>query len=1016
MIKYLIRHPVSVFVIFAAVVVVSVVALIKLPTSLLPAIDLPELLIKTDCGKISAEDVSRQVSPVLVSKLVSLPGLDKIVARSEDGHSIVNIRFVPGTDMNTSFYEATERIESAIRLLPADVSYPAIIRRGFYDIPVCFLTVTLKTSPIGKFAPSAPFFELTQWVNNSLIPALEQSDKIAFADASGLETPKIIVVPKRNYLQAGLTPEHLARSLILQNKELQSIKLRENNVYVNYSVGNPLKDLESIKNTLVEFGGSWFYLNSIADVQLISEPKGFFLADGRQAIMVALYKKEGASLHDFRRSVDNIINAQRLINPDVEIKLERAQDTLVDQLLTSLFRSLLLGVLFVVLIIHMGYRQLKLVSVLLVSVSVSVILTFLLLYLMRISLNIISIAGLIVSIGLAIDFGIIVSDNILQRYKTGLPLRDAIAIGTQEIIAPILSSALTTAAIFIPLIFISGYAGMLFFDQAFTIVSSQAAAIITAIFLLPVLFNVFINERSFRFIQRDKENTVWGKLHKSIERSFLKSSKVSGITIGTVLIMGFIGVFFSEKRLYPSLPFTERELCINWNEPLTPVANFERMVLLSSLIKNKVIHQEIFVGRQKFLYGENYDFKENESCIFFTTSGPGQLDSVTRFLSGYLRTNYPQASFSFRQPLSPITKVFNTDNEKVYIKLTLDNKNQFDVSKIDSLEKDLKSLGIEINELPVRASMILLKPDMEKIAVAGITPENFYQQVKNYMAPAPVMQIPLKGSSIPVYAVNASNISINHLLESPIYNSNGSGIELGNLIKTSITSRIEQYFTDPSGTFVQFSVQPSPSLSNKLNTIVDHLNKEKYHGKLVLDDYNVENRAVLIQMIYVLTISVLLLYLILAAQFESLIIPLIVLFELPIDYSFVMLALWVTGTGLNLMSLIGLIVISGLVINDSILKIDKIIQEARSGQRLIRAVITGGKARLNSIIITSLTTILAVVPQMWGNNVSTALQNPVSLAIVIGLGAGTLVSIYLIPALFYFVYRRKQSSVMVIKP
>jgi multidrug efflux pump subunit AcrB len=98
------------------------------------------------------------------------------------------------------------------------------------------------------------------------------------------------------------------------------------------------------------------------------------------------------------------------------------------------------------------------------------------------------------------------------------------------------------------------------------------------------------------------------------------------------------------------------------------------------------------------------------------------------------------------------------------------------------------------------------------------------------------------------------------------------------------------------------------------------------------------------------------------------------------------------------------------------LKIDKIIQEARSGQRLIRAVITGGKARLNSIIITSLTTILAVVPQMWGNNVSTALQNPVSLAIVIGLGAGTLVSIYLIPALFYFVYRRKQSSVMVIKP
>lgn len=190
MIKYLIRHPVSVFVIFAAVIVVSVVALIKLPTSLLPAIDLPELLIKTDCGKMSAEDVSRQVAPVLVSKLVSLPGLDKIVARSEDGYSVVNIRFVPGTDMNTSFYEAAERIESAIRLLPSDVSYPAIVRRGFSDIPVCFLTVSLRRSPIGKFSPSQPFFELTQWVNNSLIPALEQSDKIAFADASRVGNPE----------------------------------------------------------------------------------------------------------------------------------------------------------------------------------------------------------------------------------------------------------------------------------------------------------------------------------------------------------------------------------------------------------------------------------------------------------------------------------------------------------------------------------------------------------------------------------------------------------------------------------------------------------------------------------------------------------------------------------------------------------------------------------------------------------------------------------------------------------
>lgn len=1006
MTRYFLRHPVSVLVIFSAVFVLSGVAFYRIPTSLLPAIDVPELAVKAECGKMPAATVAALVAPVLVAKLSGIPGLETAEARSRDGSLMINLRFLPGTPMNTGFYETAERIESAVRQLPSEVSYPALVRRGFSDIPVCYVTVTLQNSPIG-LSPNDKFFEMSQWAKNVLIPLLEQAEPIAFADASGLASFKLWVIPKPGYMQAGLSPERLAEALQEQNKEVRSIRLQENNVYVNFSVGNPRVDINSLKNTLVEFNGSLRYLRDIAEIKLIPDPAGFCVADGKQAILIALYKREDVSLRNFRKAVDRIVQSCNNSNPQVHIQVVRAQDPLVNQMLNSLFRSLFLGFLLVVLIILAGYKDRRLATVLIVTVPVSVFLSFLVLYLLHISLNIISIAGLIVAIGMAIDFSIIVSDNVIQRYRSGMNWGDAIALGTDELIAPILTSALTTAAIFIPLIFLSGYAGMLFFDQALTIVVSQATAVVTAITLLPVLLSKIYKNRGFALERYSVSQTLLKRMHEYIEKQFLLNKAVSVFFIGAAIAVGIVSGYLIKKQIAPALPVTEREIVVRWNEPLTATANLERLIHLTNYIKNQVQHFEIFVGRQQYLYGDSYDLKEQEACIYFSSGDSEAIGKITDSFIRELKQQYSAASFSIREPLNPVSRIFNTGGEKIYVKLYLENDEELLVSNIDALHNLLKCRSLGILETPAKSKVMIIKPDMEKLAVAGIAPESFYRQLNSYISPESILQMSVLGSSVPLCLIREESVSWMNLLNQPVLNAQGQPFPFGHFIKAVLTERVEEYYTDAAGTFVRFAIVPSSENFNSFQHWIQQLNEQGFRGKLVVEDYQGKVKAVLGDMFYILIISVILLYLILAAQFESLVIPLIVLIELPIDFSFVLLALWISGTGLNIMSLIGLVVISGLVINDSILKIDKIIQEVRSGKGLLRSVVAGGRARLNSILITSLTTIFAVVPLMFGHNLATALQNPVSLAIAVGLGAGTLVSIYLIPALFYFLYKTK---------
>ncbi|NMC40131.1 MAG: efflux RND transporter permease subunit, partial [Bacteroidales bacterium] len=542
-------------------------------------------------------------------------------------------------------------------------------------------------------------------------------------------------------------------------------------------------------------------------------------------------------------------------------------------------------------------------------------------------------------------------------------------------------------------------------DQALTIVVSQAAAVATAIFLLPVLLSLIYRNSGFSPERYSIRKFALYRMHEYIEKQFLLKKAVSVFLMGAAIVVGIISGYLIKKQIAPSLPITEQEIVIRWNEPLTATANLERLIHLTDNFKNQVQHFEIFAGRQQYLYGDSYDFKEQEACIYFSSGDIEGTEKITDLITRQLKQQYPAASFSIREPLSPVSRIFTTGGEKIYVKLYLENEGEFSVTGIDTLQKLFEGRGLRIIESPGKSKVMIIRPVMENLAMAGIAPESFYQQLNSYISPVSILQMSVLGSSVPLYLIPEESVSWMNLLNQPVLNAQGQPFPFGHFIKTVSTERVEEYYTDATGTFVRFAIVPSSENFNSFQHWIQQLNEQGFKGKLVVEDYHGKVKAVLMNMLYILIISVILLYLILAAQFESLIIPLIVLIELPVDFSFVLLALWISGTGLNIMSFIGLVVISGLVINDSILKIDKIIQEVRSGNGLLRSVLAGGRARLNSILITSLTTIFAVVPQMFGRNLATALQNPVSLAIAVGLSVGTLVSIYLIPALFYYLYK-----------
>lgn len=518
MIKFLIRRPIAVLMAFTACFIIGLVTYSTLPVSLLPDIAIPEITVQVSAANTSARELENTIVKPLRGQLIQVSTLKDIHSESRDGAGIIRLSFDYGTNTDLAFIEVNEKIDAAMNFLPKETERPKVIKASATDIPVFYLNLTLKNDTAG-YGTGEAFLDLCGFAESVIKRRIEQLPEVAMVDVTGIVERQVQIVPDENKLaMMGLSIGDIESALSSNNVEPGSMTVRDGYYEYNIKFSTLLRTAEDVENIYLRKGDRIVQLKDFCKVSIVPvKEKGVSVSNGKRAVTLAVIKQADENMDKMRNSLVGTMNYFQRVYPDIDFSISRNQTELLDYTISNLQQNLSLGFLFICLVAVLFLGDVKSPLVIGLSMVVSIVISFVFFYLCNMSLNIISLAGLILALGMMIDSSIIVTENISQYRERGYSLRRACITGTSEVVTPMLSSSLTTIAVFAPLIFMSGIAGAIFYDQAFSVTVGLMVSYFTGIMLLPVLYLLVYRTGvctrkwkwfSFRFNNPIKDHTL----------------------------------------------------------------------------------------------------------------------------------------------------------------------------------------------------------------------------------------------------------------------------------------------------------------------------------------------------------------------------------------------------------------------------------------------------------------------------------------------------------------------------
>jgi multidrug efflux pump subunit AcrB len=1064
MVRFLIRRPIAVTMSFIAILVLGIAAMNYIPVSLMPDIDIPEITVQVSAPNTAARELENTVIKPLRRQLMQLSHLSDITSETRNESGLIHLKFEYGAHIDYAFIEVNEKIDRAMNALPRTIDRPRVIKANASDIPVFYLNLTLKSSKyettetsapsnseasnpsnlqnnLGEFFPvSQAFTELSRFATNVISKRIEQLPEVAMVDISGTVSSELLVLPDNQKLQSlGITLSALESGIQNSNVRLGNLLIRDGQYQYNIRFSSTLQNKKDIEDIYFKVNNRLFRLKDVATV--IEHPqkqKGMILHNGMDAISFAVIKQSDARMSDLKNKLNNLVSEFEKDYPKIRFDVTRNQTTLLDYSIGNLGQDLFWGAIlaFIVMFFFMkDYRAPLLVGI---SIPTSLVVSMLFFYLLGISINVVSLSGIILGVGMTVDNSIIVIDNItqhrerLRRSRKAKPLSSAendlatetsvsldseimepaCASGVKEVFGPLLSSSLTNSSVFLPLIFISGIAGAIFFDQAMAVTIGLLVSLGVSSTLLPVYY---------RLIYRRSEGKAGLKFLKRINLLNFEVLYMSGLRftmrnqVLTFIIVGLLlaGTFFLygtlEKSRLPAIERDELMLSVDWNEQIHIGENKRRVLQLISHFNDQLGQNTCMIGEQQFLMDKNSAASPSEALVYMKVKRPALTDSVWLAAEAYLKKNYPRSIVQQREVDNIFNMIFSSDEKPFTVRLRA--VKNYGPNYISYLQKTLKGIqsalpGYPVDGLPL-SEYTVLNTDPAHLMLYDVSFDKVYSQLKTAFNQNQVLLIADNQDFVPVVLGNRQEDIRTIINGLHVLNANNELVPVRDLIHETRGEDLKVIVAGKEGEYfpVSFHItdKEASAFSGKITSAV---NKERlfeagFGGSIY------SNRAMTKELAVILLISLALLYFILTSEFESLSLPLLILLEIPIDIFGAFLALKIGGAGINLMSLIGIVVMSGIVINDSILKVETMNRLYNEGVSLMRAIVESGHRRLLSILMTTLTAILSLLPILFTGGLGADLQKPLALAVIGSMLLGTVVSLYFVPLCFYYMKKNK---------
>lgn len=1021
MIKFLLERPIAVLMAFTACCIIGLATYSTLPVSLLPDIAIPEITVQVSADKTSARELENTVIRPLRQQLIQVSTLKDITSETRDGAGIIRLSFDYGTNTDLAFIEVNEKIDGAMNYLPKNTERPKVVKASATDIPVFYLNLTLKSDSAYESTNMKAFMEMCGFAESVIKRRIEQLQEVAMVDITGVVESQLQIVPDKEKMAVwGFSINDIESALNSNNVEPGSMKVRDGYYEYNIRFSTLLRTVEDVEDIYIRKGERLVQLKDFCEVKIVPvKEKGVSISNGKRAVTLAIIKQADENMEQMKGALMWTMSIIKWMFPDIDFSVSRNQTELLDYTISNLQQNLSLGFIFICLVAVLFLGDVKSPFVIGLSMVVSIVISFVFFYLFKMSLNIISLSGLILALGMMIDSSIIVTENISQYREKGYSLKRACITGTGEVITPMLSSSLTTIAVFFPLIFMSGIAGALFYDQAFSVTVGLIVSYFTGIMLLPVLYMLVyragFRSRKWKWFSMKinnpiKEHTLDRFYDKGVNWVFShKTFSVVFCIISLPLCVFFFN--FIDKDRMPDIDEDELIVRVEWNENIHIDENKKRVNELFKLLKDKVVEQTATVGQQDYILNKEQELSSSEAELYFRTGDPAVIEKLQEEIYRSLKESYPLAVISFSPPETVFEKLFVTGEPDIVAELYAQDKEKMpEAEKLRDLELLFtKTTGIVPTGIAFE-NQLNLSIDKEKMLLYRVSYDELYRILKTAFKENNVAMLHSFQQYLPI-TIAEKEQTVNDVLQQTLIrtqpDANGQiyDLPLREFMKVTPAEDIKSITAGSNGEYIPYKfykVKDAEKLMKEVKKTVGIEWNTKFSGSFF------SNRKMLNELLVILLVSLLLMYFILASQFESFVQPLLVLVEIPIDVAFALVLLWICGHTLNLMSAIGLIVTCGIVINDSILKLDAINELRKSGMPLLEAIHEAGRRRLRPIIMTSLTTILAMVPLLFSFDMGSELQKPLSIAMIGTMLVGTLVSLFIIPLLYWFIYRKKE--------
>lgn len=1009
-----VKRPVTIIMVMLIIILLGSISLSRLPIDLLPKMDIPVSIVVTEYAGVGPQEIEKIITNPMEGAVATVENIDTVSSTTTEGRSIIIAQFKNGTDMNFATLQMREKIDVVKRLLPAEVSAPMVMKIDLGSLPVVQLSLSAKDADLAKLQSIA---------EDTLKPQLERVAGAASVTVAGGYINEVEIKTHQEKMKGyGLTINTLAQTIGAENLNAPGGEVQKGTQDLTVRTTGEFQSVDEIKELLISLPtGGQIKLKDIADVGLEhKELTAISKTNGEKSISISIQKQSGTNTVKVANDVNVVVQQMKKDFPNLKIDTVMDQSTAIKQSIKTVENEAILGGILAIVVLFVFFHNIRTTFITATAIPIAVMATFALLYFAGITINMMTLGGLSLAMGRLVDDNIVALENIHRHRRSGYSKVEAAIKGVSEVGMAIFASTLTTVSVFLPIVFVQGVVATIFRELALTVSISLGASLLVSLTLVPALSAKIMQaddipegRRGLKGVS-DRFSRWFDRLFGRIETSYrnflhygLHHRKIVVWISIVIFVLSGASALTLGAEFMPASDSGQLSIQVTLPDGAKLQATDDTVMQIEKKLEGinevKTVFTQIGTSGGLSIGGDtpntstiNVQLTDLKSRQRSVGQVADEIRSLTKDLPGAEMKVTVGENMSMGSSTTPID--ITVKGEDLNQLKKIGNEIQSSVASVNGTREVKTSMTEGIPEVQI-------KIDRPSAAQFGLTAGQISQAVKGTISGTTATQYRYEGKEIDVVLSGDETFktSLANLEQTPISTPSGITVPLSQVAKVTL---------DRGPVLIERTGQTrvihitSQIMNRDLQSVTTDIGI-KLKGYSMPAGYTYEmggqNKDLtdsFKDLGLALVLAILLVYMILASQFESLLHPFTIILSLPMGFSGGMLGLFITGKTLSVPSFIGLILLTGIVVSNAIVLVDYINKRRERGEEREEAIENAGPIRLRPILMTSLATVLGLLPMAFGIGEGSETMAPMAVVVIFGLTLSTASTLLLVPVIY----------------